>query len=156
MRGKEGRKGFQTFRRRITPAHAGKRCSGSSCHNAFWDHPRTCGEKSNRGTDLKIILGSPPHMRGKGLAALDHAFAGGITPAHAGKRLRCGILSVQREDHPRTCGEKWHDFVSSNTRLGSPPHMRGKVEDGTELIQRFRITPAHAGKRRKCKQCHLL
>ena len=29
--------------------------------------------------------GLPPHVRGKGLAALDHALAGGITPACAGK-----------------------------------------------------------------------
>ena len=30
---------------------------------------------------------------------------------------------------------------------GSPPHMRGKDAEESELLQCHRITPAHAGKR---------
>ena len=43
-------------------------------------------------------------------------------------------------------GEKWHDFVSSNTRLGSPPHGRGKDMDTLCTVHDARITPAWAGK----------
>ena len=70
----------------ITPACAGKRrwpgCSGGSAG----DHPRVCGEKSHqRGLGL-LLLGSPPHVRGKGVRYLCIVLFAGITPACAGKR----------------------------------------------------------------------
>ena len=90
--------------------------------------------------------GSPPPMRGK--AAHDYCdwHIGGITPAHAGKRLgHSPILRVKR-DHPRPCGEKHLHLRHIIVGLGSPPPMRGK---GTRLplgLRRKGITHAHAGK----------
>ena len=49
----------------ITPAHAGKRCFWYSWQCPPWDHPRTCGEKTDGGLHLHKASGSPPHMRGK-------------------------------------------------------------------------------------------
>ena len=72
---------------RITPAYAGKSGSSLKKGTGSEDHPRACGEKSGGSVCLPGHAGSPPRMRGKGLAALDHTFAGGITPACAGKRL---------------------------------------------------------------------
>ena len=72
------------------------------------------------------MLGSPPHMRGKGQ----------IPPRR-----------ICRKDHPRTCGEK---FVYSQLQpviVGSPPHMRGKGIAHYLVPFNARITPAHAGKR---------
>ena len=113
------------------------------------DHPRTCREKERVSRCACWTEGSPPHMRGKGgfprLAVL-HAR---ITPAHAGKRPLCGILSVQREDHPRTCGEKVRDPQPGSHAQGSPPHMRGKAVPPWGEVLHQGITPAHAGKR-----CH--
>ena len=71
---------------RITPAHAGKRSPEN-----FRVYGRT---------------GSPPHMRGKVLHALQVVAAPGITPAHAGKRNISILHRLGHGDHPRTCGEK--------------------------------------------------
>ena len=53
---------------RITPAHAGKRSGGWSAGLAVWDHPRTCGEKGGQLYLHVVVVGSPPHMRGKVLS----------------------------------------------------------------------------------------
>ena len=65
-------------------------------------------------------------MRGKdGTLAIEKA-RNRITPAHAGKS------SVKTTTQARD--------------LGSPPHMRGKVDFTRIGTQKSRITPAHAGK----------
>ena len=115
----------------ITPAYAGKRacCWG---HPAAWgDHPRTCGEKAAFQRLHLQRLGSPPHMRGK---AIDRHFPEpcfGITPAHAGKSRSYCNTSFQKEDHPRTCGEKRSQPFTAAFQRGSPPHMRGKAVAGS-------------------------
>ena len=88
MRGKGNRETGHSDKIGITPAHAGKsrRFNVMSLEN--WDHPRTCGEKDPAAEIGDAVTGSPPHMRGKGTGVGTGAVAGGITPAHAGKRLR--------------------------------------------------------------------
>ena len=64
----------------------------------------------------------------------------------------CGEKQIRRfpapslRDHPRMCGEKGGLKIRSETRRGSPPHVRGK--DGTcpALTVVEGITPACAGK----------
>ena len=71
----------------ITPAHAGKRGYFAQALGNSEDHPRTRGEKRFPAHGTKSSQGSPPHTRGKvHHSALKHG-PGGITPAHAGKRL---------------------------------------------------------------------
>ena len=50
-----------------------------------------------------------------------------ITPAYAGKSIRIAPVFITHRDHPRTCGEKRVLSSSSFAKMGSPPHMRGKV-----------------------------
>ena len=73
---------------RITPAHAGKSHFVTSFHLNRRDHPRTCGEKRTVSYGSVALLGSPPHMRGKGAFGADETGLTRITPAHAGKRLK--------------------------------------------------------------------
>ena len=94
------------FVNRITPAHAGKRVEFSSSGGTSKDHPRTCGEKISMSLWSIVVIGSPPHMRGK------------VTFV---KRK-----NAANEDHPRTCGEKWDGLPDTVDERGSPPHMRGK------------------------------
>ena len=112
--------------RGITPACAGKRASHSEtlCHTR--DHPRMCGEKCLyfRATSATIR----------------------ITPACAGKRLSPITPAWGRRDHPRMCGEKAFSHSSGDGSKGSPPHVRGKVCPGLQLIHVQGITPACAGK----------
>ena len=69
----------------ITPACAGKRYVSSLYVSLKRDHPRMCGEKLPVPGKQGYILGSPPHVRGKGVV---HVFVPEelrITPACAGK-----------------------------------------------------------------------
>ena len=90
----------------ITPAYAGKSISRyvSVCFNR--NHPRICGEKAVN-IDARIgKLGSPPHMRGKGVSKHLPSVRRGITPAYAGKSTDALVILVRFGDHPRICGEK--------------------------------------------------
>ena len=73
--------------------------------------------------------------------------APGITPAYAGKSDQPSDVSHELKDHPRLCGEKCSDSEFFYQNLGSPPPMRGKVEDAKILWNERGITPAYAGKR---------
>ena len=88
MRGKGLVESTEIQNLRITPAHAGKSPPWGEVLHQVLDHPRTCGEKARQGSGLNLILGSPPHMRGKAGYAGVHAAEKRITPAHAGKRLK--------------------------------------------------------------------
>ena len=72
-----------------------------------------------------------------------------ITPAHAGKSNIKKFVNRCNKDHPRTCGEKLPGSRRKTAGAGSPPHMRGKEAFLMNFFIRFRITPAHAGKRVK-------
>ena len=110
----------------ITPAYAGKRQELLSCRMNRKDHPRVCGEKL-----------SPTRI------ALCH----GITPACAGKRPLPSFPVLSLWDHPRVCGEKYLLSRTSMCTKGSPPRVRGKGETACEVVVKFGITPAYAGKR---------
>ena len=132
----------------ITPAHAGKSHPSQCNCIPLRDHPRTCGEKKICSIHGCILVGSPPHMRGKAVNFAYRLRARGITPAHAGKSFPYRIPRLAGWDHPRTCGEKCAIEYFSHSNQGSPPHMRGKVRHNRARGTHDGITPAHAGKRR--------
>ena len=131
----------------ITPACAGKRVQIPEYLGGGRDHPRVCGEKIRAIFKMAFSLGSPPRMRGKVKVHCCGVLDVRITPAYAGKRHWHCRKCRKKRDHPRVCGEK--QFLSSSPLfvVGSPPRMRGKVQEGRENIDRTRITPAYAGKR---------
>ena len=49
----------------ITPACAGKTLCYTRKEPSAGDHPRVCGENHIAAHPLKIIVGSPPRVRGK-------------------------------------------------------------------------------------------
>ena len=65
MRGKVYKDGKKVAAGGITPAYAGKSQHGERDSGKSEDHPRLCGEKCSNENRRKIILGSPPPMRGK-------------------------------------------------------------------------------------------
>ena len=111
----------------ITPAYAGKRSEVVDCCGLYRDHPRVCGEKTPSSQQLRLQLGSPPRMRGKGTPNSVVLLAIGITPAYAGKSFCVLCALALGWDHPRVCGEKFHIVKLYHNRVGSPPRMRGKV-----------------------------
>ena len=89
-------------------------------------------------------------MRGKVQLRNGKQTSRGITPAYAGKRWTVAGTVAARWDHPRVCGEKASLMLASDAELGSPPRMRGKVREIKTGKSRRGITPAYAGKRRRC------
>ena len=146
MRGKEISLTSELLHKRITPAHAGKRGVPLVLSAFASDHPRTCGEKTPPFSSLILALGSPPHMRGKDTFFYMVFLLQGITLAHAGKSQLLCFSFYLPWDHPRTCGEKFNFGYPLHIKIGSPPHMRGKVDTVIKHMVRNRITPAHAGK----------
>ena len=131
---------------RITPACAGKSSVRQRVLLSLWDYPRMCGEKTGFGKSAFTKSGSPPHVRGKGERKTGKTRRVGITPACAGKRMHQWCRKIANWDHPRMCGEKPLGLAPAGWPSGSPPHVRGKVDEEHIAEGRIRITPAYAGK----------
>ena len=128
MRGKDRLSGKSGQPDRITPACAEKRPARPGYAYNRGDHPRMCGKKFLEVVQPIAQWGSPPRMRGKGLAdknslayvrvtppprmrgKVARTVKGitvlGITPACAGKSSPLLTTACGCADHPRMCGEK--------------------------------------------------
>ena len=134
----------------ITPAWAGKSLPSPAGSSWARDHPRVGGEKGCNPAKRPERPGSPPHGRGKAAASKRPSREPRITPAWAGKRLLSEWGQVGRWDHPRMGGEKQVPETHVSRTRGSPPHGRGKGHGQSLRRGLKRITPAWAGKRRRC------
>ena len=111
---------------RITPAYAGKSYGSPGAGIPLKDHPRIRGEKQKMACKELLLMGSPPHTRGKVFNNYDNFSINRITPAYAGKSLLSGKLFPASWDHPRIRGEKHRAIATQKGKEGSPPHTRGK------------------------------
>ena len=149
MRGKVEPERLRKLSGGITPAWAGKRPTRTAALATTGDHPRMGGEKSRLQSLAERRVGSPPRGRGKATSETMLAGEKGITPAWAGKRRPQSPLSAGRWDHPRVGGEKMGCSAEKRSRLGSPPHGRGKGHACHQAAVVVGITPAWAGKRQR-------
>lgn len=147
MRGKAPADTIRTQFIGITPAYAGKSQRTAFPVAGGQDHPRVCGEKEARAWPKEQVWGSPPRMRGKVAIPDDAPRFERITPAYAGKSRSQGSHTAPPGDHPRVCGEKLSISSAHISQTGSPPRVRGKGETACEVVVKFGITPAYAGKR---------
>ena len=146
VRGKRKRNTSMRLRKRITPAGAGKTAYVNRGWAGAEDHPRRCGENKYIILKSSFVVGSPPQVRGKQVAALDIRHCLRITPAGAGKTTALRRLGGFFRDHPRRCGENASSGCPRGTSLGSPPQVRGKPAGQISDKDSRRITPAGAGK----------
>ena len=146
VRGKPSGQYQQAFLRGITPAGAGK--TEEQAVKAFIspDHPRRCGENEIPTGSAFITDGSPPQVRGKPGFLCSAVSYYGITPAGAGKTDRIRLIELNRQDHPRRCGENYYNETPNVKTPGSPPQVRGKPLYFLSYSSMSRITPAGAGK----------
>ena len=117
VRGKRNRKRTDRRINRITPAGAGKTSPGCFGWGLTWDHPRRCGENSDRIMQLSVPVR--------------------ITPAGAGKTY-CNTVTISKiQDHPRRCGENASLELTADEVEGSPPQVRGKqtIDDRFQVAQ---------------------
>ena len=105
------------------------------------------GEKLTTFDAGKLIPGSPPRGRGKGVSGKHCIAFSRITPAWAGKSVFVQFYRCVSWDHPRVGGEKFRESRSLSVLRGSPPRGRGKVVGHRCVLLDVGITPAWAGKR---------
>ncbi len=79
--------------------------------------------------ELPGVVGITPRVRGKASTNGLYPTFAGITPACAGKSKLAASVARGHLDHPRVCGEKLRIVEVGRVKEGSPPRMRGKVED---------------------------
>ena len=69
----------------------------------------------------------------------------GIIPAYAGSTKPRDAALVDKEDHPRVCGEHYPARPLYRRGLGSSPRMRGAPTCAAICTRDLRIIPAYAG-----------
>ena len=135
---------------RITPACAGNTICRSLAVCRWRDHPRMCGEHSDKTLIISSPMGSPPHVRGTLKFSISLPAKTRITPACAGNTSWGDGSTCGFSDHPRMCGEHAIKAVAGEIRAGSPPHVRGTLLLLPHLDKCHRITPACAGNTSGC------
>ena len=113
----------------ITPACAGNRNCFSFFPLAFGDHPRVCGEQFKGTIHIRKNIGSPPRVRGTVPEVFPKSSRSRITPACAGNRNQGNFSKNRHQDHPRVCGEQSSPSMIMMLSWGSPPRVRGTVEN---------------------------
>src|SRR5690554_3347675 len=93
----------------------------------YGDHPRMCGDHLDQLPYEKMVMGSPPHVRGPREREICSLYCLGITPACAGTTVSVYTRYIPGWDHPRMCGDHSFSIYSIYTRMGSPPHVRGPL-----------------------------
>ena len=68
----------------IIPAYAGNTITLSAMHEAYWDHPRVCGEHATGASTQVNCTGSSPRMRGTPAVTEATNNTARIIPAYAG------------------------------------------------------------------------
>ena len=104
-----------------------------------------CGEQEARTGLEKDHAGSPPRVRGTGRIWNNSMLHSGITPACAGNSFAGRDTNAKGKDHPRVCGEQNMKRLIFLVVAGSPPRVRGTVDQIIEAHGETGITPACAG-----------
>ena len=94
---------------------------------------------------MQQMVGSPPHVRGLPSKVPASAAYLGITPACAGTTFPFLWFYYTPRDHPRMCGDYYPSADTAARKVGSPPHVRGLLEENIIRARSKRITPACAG-----------
>ena len=109
----------------LTPAGAGNTWRRPPRSPSPRAHPRGCGEhRCDDGGDALEI---------------------GLTPAGAGNTTSWTSRSLSRRAHPRGCGEHVEAAVALFEYRGSPPRVRGTLQEIRPRLGLQGLTPAGAG-----------
>ena len=120
----------------ITPACAGKTDPARDSRLDAQDHPRVCGENSLGRSSRCLPSGSPPRVRGKRAALEGRSERDRITPACAGKTIRCREGYSSAKDHPRVCGENKYVINADRMAARITPACAGKT---LQLVKRLQM-----------------
>ena len=132
-------------RLRITPARTGSTSRGGRNTAPSPDHPRAYGEHQTVFAVGPPNQGSPPRVRGAPAAPSSSTPPPRITPARTGSTAISSLVAMATADHPRAYGEHGGVALFHDTRIGSPPRVRGARPVGYLVRGGRRITPARTG-----------
>ena len=107
--------------------------------------PRVCGEHMMECMSIVVILGSSPRMRGTRVHDFGLCHNAGIIPAYAGNTGHLNPTKMIHGDHPRVCGEHFHQAFDRSFLPGSSPRMRGTRDNCAYRVYAGGIIPAYAG-----------
>ena len=113
--------------RRFIPARAGNIRLFIIIHFYSSVHPRTCGEHGFFVFFFTKGFGSSPHVRGTFFEKGEYNIMFRFIPARAGNIFKHFMERVFLTVHPRTCGEHALCFSNFCFKIGSSPHVRGKL-----------------------------
>ena len=88
-------------------------------------HPRMCGEHPPKGSAVRRMTGSSPHVRGTHRQLSPSSLWCRFIPACAGNTTQLSILLDISTVHPRMCGEHIVSGLGKGSSIGSSPHVRG-------------------------------
>ncbi len=108
------------------------------------------GENPKLLTAERLCHGSPPRARGERRLHLAGRVLRRITPACAGRTQGDEVAGFILEDHPRVRGENECCPLEFCYASGSPPRARGEPIASVVGSLTPRITPACAGRTRRC------
>ena len=106
------------------------------------------GENRSRRAVQGSDPGSSPRGRGKRCNCCDDKENGGLIPAWAGKTQARFPDGRRDRAHPRVGGENRAEIAAIQTRAGSSPRGRGKLDQSSADTVTFGLIPAWAGKTR--------
>ncbi len=131
---------------RSTPASAGRTWRTAWRRRCTAEHPRVGGENYWVRPPDSAVSGAPPRRRGEPRTIQDDRAEGRNTPTSAERTPWPSCAAPRRTEHPRVGGE---DTVFSDTTTApgrTPPCRRGGLVEVAPGYERFRNTPASAGK----------
>ena len=110
---------------RFIPACAGNAGTGGQLSGEHPVHPRVCGERRVRTTQVATLVGSSPRVRGTLGERRGVALHQRFIPACAGNAIMPRLTAIGRPVHPRVCGERRPAPVQLESQPGSSPRVRG-------------------------------
>ena len=131
--------------RRFIPAPAGNGARGSQSSPAATVYPRACGERPASSTDLAILVGLSPRLRGTVFTLILIPVSMRFIPAPAGNGRNSCLIRCFIPVYPRACGERFTLDHRMPQSYGLSPRLRGTVGQVVEHLAGQRFIPAPAG-----------
>ena len=93
----------------------------------------------------RLLIGSPPCVRGAGPCRGQIPTSLRFTPVRTGSSLRAGSKCQTPAVHPRAYGEQRSTLCNTGFGDGSPPCVRGAADKTGEINECLRFTPVRTG-----------
>ena len=127
------------------PACAGEPLTCSTVRWAIRVYPRVCGGAEALALQDYQVEGLSPRVRGSRVERLPRGRVFGSIPACAGEPARNKARDPVVRVYPRVCGGATAQFLSSASRVGLSPRVRGSHRQRAVMLHREGSIPACAG-----------